>query len=211
MLLTTILIIICRYLTDITITKRRLKSDQEELRGKIKSLQALCDRNIRTIQRISSDIRPGILDHLGLSAAVEWLVQDFAGRTEISCQCQIKPSEIIIERGITTAVFRILQEALREIAVLKNKPPVLVLSIYPEQQYALRALRAGAGNTDLLSNREYEVLVMMAKGKKVREIAQEMTLSPKTISTYRERLLQKLKMRSTSELIYYAIRNGLVD
>jgi DNA-binding NarL/FixJ family response regulator len=61
----------------------------------------------------------------------------------------------------------------------------------------------------LLSSRELEVLGMLAEGKKVVQIASELSLSPKTISTYRERLLEKLKLQSSAELIRYAIMEGI--
>lgn len=62
---------------------------------------------------------------------------------------------------------------------------------------------------EMLSSRELEVLRMLAEGKKVVQIASELSLSPKTISTYRERLLEKLKLQSSAELIRYAIMEGI--
>jgi len=62
----------------------------------------------------------------------------------------------------------------------------------------------------LLSSRELEVLQLLAEGKKVIQIAAELSLSPKTISTYRERLLEKLKLKTTADLIRYAIMEGIV-
>lgn len=64
---------------------------------------------------------------------------------------------------------------------------------------------------ELLSDREYQVLCMIASGKRVTEIAEKLFLSVKTISTYRVRLLEKLKMKSNAELTRYAIKAGLVD
>lgn len=61
----------------------------------------------------------------------------------------------------------------------------------------------------LLSSRELEVLRLLAEGKKVVQIASELSLSPKTISTYRERLLEKLKLHTTADLIRYAITEGI--
>ena len=61
----------------------------------------------------------------------------------------------------------------------------------------------------LLSARELEVLELFAEGKKVVQIASELSLSPKTIGTYRERLLEKLKLHTTAELIRYAIMEGI--
>ena len=63
----------------------------------------------------------------------------------------------------------------------------------------------------MLSDREYEVMRMIASGKTVGAIARELSLSVKTISTYRARILQKLKMKSNAEIIYYAARNNLFD
>lgn len=132
---------------------------------------------------------------------------------------------------------------------------VLIVSMYPEDQYALRALRAGAygyvnkgGDTsqivaavrmvaqgrkyitaemaqmlveslttpapeaphEKLSDRELQTLTMIASGKRLSDIAEELSLSPKTVSVYRARVLEKLGMANNSELTVYAIRNGLV-
>ena len=132
---------------------------------------------------------------------------------------------------------------------------VLVVSMYPEDQYAIRALRAGAygyvnkgGDPQLLvqavrtvaqgrkyvtpeiaqmlvesltapahesphsklSDRELQTLVMIASGKRLADIAQALMLSPKTVSVYRARVLEKLQLANNSELTVYAIRNGLV-
>ena len=64
---------------------------------------------------------------------------------------------------------------------------------------------------EILSDREYQVLCLIASGKTVGEIAEELALSVKTISTYRVRILEKLRMKNNAELTRYAIKNGLVD
>jgi DNA-binding NarL/FixJ family response regulator len=132
---------------------------------------------------------------------------------------------------------------------------VLVVSMYPEDQYAIRALRAGAfgyvnkgGDPQMLvqavrtvaqgrkyvtpeiaqmlvqsltepgaeqphqklSDRELQTLVKIASGKRLSDIAEELMLSPKTVSVYRARVLEKLQLANNSELTVYAIRNGLV-
>ncbi len=132
---------------------------------------------------------------------------------------------------------------------------VLVVSMYPEDQYAIRALKAGAfgyvnkggdpqqlvtavrtvsqgrkfvtpdiaqmlveslttpevaNPHEKLSDRELQTLVMIASGKRLSDIASELTLSPKTVSVYRARVLEKLGLANNSELTVYAIRNGLV-
>jgi DNA-binding NarL/FixJ family response regulator len=134
--------------------------------------------------------------------------------------------------------------------------PVLILSMHPEEQYALRALKAGASgyltkqsapdqlvtairqvargkkyvspgvaqqlvdaiadDTDKLpheriTDREYQVLVLIAKGKPLTQIADELNLGVATVSTYRARLLEKMGLKSTAELIHYGLRHGLVE
>jgi two-component system invasion response regulator UvrY len=64
---------------------------------------------------------------------------------------------------------------------------------------------------ETLSDREYQVMCMIASGKRAQEIAEELCLSVKTVSTYRARILEKMKMKNNAELMRYAIRYGLVD
>jgi len=150
------------------------------------------------------------------------------------------------------------RSGLDVLAVLKDEGAsmkVLICSMYPEDQYAIRALRAGAygyvnkgGDPqqlvlavrtvsqgrkfvtpdiaqmlvdslsepndgpahEKLSDRELQTLKMIASGKRLSDIANELTLSPKTVSVYRARVLEKLALTNNSELTVYAIRNGLV-
>ena len=147
-------------------------------------------------------------------------------------------------------------DVLRQLRSERPRLPVLILSVHSEEQYALRALRAGASGYltkesapdelvvairkvslggkyissslaeklafelevgreqaphETLSDREYQVMCRIASGKTVMEIAQELSLSEKTISTYRSRILEKMNMKNNAELTYYAIKNGLVD
>jgi len=147
-------------------------------------------------------------------------------------------------------------DILKELKSERPKLPVLVLSMYPEEQYAVRVLRAGAAGYltkesapdelvvamrkvaqgkkyvspslaeklafdlemdstrpphEVLSDREYQVLCMIASGKTVGEIAENLALSTKTISTYRARILEKMNMKNNAELTHYAIQNKLVE
>jgi DNA-binding NarL/FixJ family response regulator len=70
---------------------------------------------------------------------------------------------------------------------------------------------AGKAPHETLSDREYEILLLIASGKTVSDIAGEMCLSVKTVSTYRSRILDKMKMKNNAELTTYAIRNKLVE
>lgn len=146
-------------------------------------------------------------------------------------------------------------DALKQIRALSPSLPVLVLSVYPEDQYAVRVLRAGAAGYltkesapdellaavrkvarggryisatlaeqlagelgadrgelphERLSDREFQVLRLIASGMTLTQIAEELPLSVKTVSTYRSRILEKMRLRNNAELTHYAIRNGLV-
>lgn len=147
-------------------------------------------------------------------------------------------------------------EILRELRKTHVHLPILILSIYPEDQVGIRVLRAGASGflskdsapkelinairkihsggkyvspalaeklavevtmRDVevphkgLSDREFQVLCMIASGKSIREIAETLSLSEKTVRTYRERLLEKMKLRNDVELTHYAIQHNLIE
>jgi DNA-binding NarL/FixJ family response regulator len=147
-------------------------------------------------------------------------------------------------------------EVLSDVKQRWPKLPVLVLSVHPEEQYAMRVLKAGAAGYltkdsapdelvralrkvhaggkyvspalaerlasalqpdselpphERLTDREYQVLCLIGSGKTVSEIADQLALSVKTISTYRARLLEKMNLKTNAELTHYAIRNRLVE
>ncbi|MGQ9537200.1 MAG: response regulator [Actinomycetota bacterium] len=147
-------------------------------------------------------------------------------------------------------------EVLKDLKASHPRLPVLVLSVYPEDQYAVMALKAGAagylskdGVTEelvealrrvasgeryitpgvaerladalfvpigelphrRLSDREFQVLLGLAAGKRLKEIAREMNISVKTVSTYRARVLDKMGMDNNAQLTTYALRNGLLS
>jgi two-component system, NarL family, invasion response regulator UvrY len=149
------------------------------------------------------------------------------------------------------SVLEVLQQIKQHAAQL----PVLILSIFPEEQYATRVLKAGASGyinkdaaptelvkavqrilqgrkyitpniaemlasdlnlaTDkapheLLSDREFHVMKLLAEGKTISDIAELLSLSPTTISTYRARIMEKMKMRANAELARYALENRLI-
>ena len=147
-------------------------------------------------------------------------------------------------------------DLVKQIHQISPRMPILVLSIHPEEQYAVRVLRSGASGYltkesapeelvnairkvakggkyvsaalaekllftlgtdqeklphDNLSDREYQSLCMIAAGKTVKAIAQDLNLSEKTISTYRSRVLQKMGMKNNAEITHYAFKYGLVN
>jgi DNA-binding NarL/FixJ family response regulator len=147
-------------------------------------------------------------------------------------------------------------EVLKQLNSKYPDLPVLILSIYPEKEYALRALKTGASGYltkksaskelvtaikkvsagkkyissslatilatylgydaerqphEILSNREYQVMRMISSGKTLTDIANELSLNLRTISTYRTRILEKMKMESNAELVRYAFQKHLID
>ena len=147
-------------------------------------------------------------------------------------------------------------EVLKQIKKEHPNISVVMLSMHPEDQYAIRALKAGASGYlnkqsapkelvsairqvsvglkyinasvaqelanhideehqvtlhETLSDREYQTMTMIASGKAVSDIAKELSLSVKTISEYRSRVLMKMKLKNNAELTHYAIKNQLID
>ena len=147
-------------------------------------------------------------------------------------------------------------DVLKQLKAQKPKLPILVLSMHPEEQYAVRVIKAGAAGYltkqsaseelvkairtasagrkyitpslgekladslgidaeqlphELLSDREYQVMCMIASGKRVAEIAENLYLSENTIRTHRSRILEKMKMKTNNEIISYALQHQLLD
>lgn len=197
-------------------------------------------------------IRRGIRDTLSDSEDIE-VVGEAGDYGELRTLLRDKSCDVLVldinlpgRSGLD--VLHVLKE---EGSTLK----VLVVSMYPEDQYAMRALKAGASGYlnkgsdadqmvsavrivaqgkkyvtpemaqmlvdnlttptqedahQKLSDRELQTLLMIASGKRLSDIAEQLLLSPKTVSVYRSRVLEKLGMSNNSELTVYAIRNGLV-
>jgi two-component system, NarL family, invasion response regulator UvrY len=182
---------------------------------------------------------------------------------------------VAAEAGSASDVMRLVREQRFDVVVLdislpggsgieligeikKERPDtrVLILTVYSEEQYAVRAIRAGAagfltkesasdrlieavrkiaaggryvsaelaetlasllaGETvgqphERLSDREFEILKLLASGKTVSQVAQELCLSVKTVSTHRTRILKKMNMKTNAELTHYAVKSGLVS
>ena len=147
-------------------------------------------------------------------------------------------------------------EVMKQLRRNKSKLPVLMLSIYPEEQYAMRALKAGASgyltkesapeelvtairkvfhggkyvssslvekiifeldvqderpSHMMLSDREYQVMCLFASGRKVTEIAGQLSLSIQTISTYKSRIFEKMNMYTIAEIVRYAVEHSLIE
>jgi PAS domain S-box-containing protein len=101
---------------DLSLIRRSLVSDGlAEQSAKVQAMERAVGRIIRTVQKISTELRPGILDELGVAAAIEWMAKDFQNRTGIGCQVTIQAVDKITDTVYSTAIFRIVQEALTNV------------------------------------------------------------------------------------------------
>lgn len=100
----------------ITLLSNKLNKNQEPLREKINSVLGMIDSSVESVQKISTKLRPGILDELGLNAAIEWQSEEFEKLTGISSSLVLPNDEFNLDADKTTALFRIFQEALTNIA-----------------------------------------------------------------------------------------------
>src|SRR5207249_7174650 len=88
------------------------------------SILKLVDETIQSVRRISTELRPPILDAVGLVAAVEWAAGEFSARTGIKCQLDLPPDDSVIRQERATALFRIFQETLTNVARHANATEV---------------------------------------------------------------------------------------
>jgi two-component system invasion response regulator UvrY len=201
-------------------------------------------------------------DHAILRRGLRALLSDAFARAEFGEASNAKQAlELVGKKEWDVALLDITLpgksglDLLKELKAARPRLPVLVLSVHSEDQFAVRALKAGAGGYmtkesapeelvqairkilaggqyvsptlaeklalsvrrdftrtphETLSDREYEVMCRIASGKTATEIAGELSLSVKTISTYRARILEKLGVKNSAEIARYAIRTGLV-
>jgi signal transduction histidine kinase/PAS domain-containing protein len=100
---------------DVVWLSKHLPSHEARLQEKVKAMMELVDNTIQIVQHIATELRPGLLDDLGLSAALEWQTQEFAERTGVECELQLNKQEISYDRDLNTALFRMCQEMLTNI------------------------------------------------------------------------------------------------
>ncbi len=101
---------------DLSWLDKKIPKEYRPLFKKTKEMSELVDSTIQTVQRISAELRPGLLDDIGLLAAVEWQAEDFQKRTGISCDLSVSSQDITLDQDRSTALFRIFQETLTNIS-----------------------------------------------------------------------------------------------
>ena len=202
-------------------------------------------------------------DHAVVRQGIRQILAD-APELEIVAEASngLEALELMRSTGVDVVILDLSMPGLSGLETVKKikqdcpRVPILVLSMHPEEQYAVRVMRSGAAGYltkdsapeelvaavrsiahghkyvtstlaeqlalelergsdrpphEALSDREYQVMLLMAEGLRGQDIAERLTLSVKTVSTYRARLLHKMNMSTNAELIRYALREGLVD
>jgi signal transduction histidine kinase len=101
---------------DLSWLSRRLPADEPRLAKRVGTMSKLIDSTIQMVRRVATELRPGLLDDLGLVAALEWQAEEFAERSGIDCELHIEQEEIVLHQDLATALFRIFQESLTNVA-----------------------------------------------------------------------------------------------
>ncbi len=138
---------------DLSWLKMKIPESSLQLTERIHEMISLIDKTIKTMKRISTDLRPGLLDDLGLAAAIEWQAQEFQKRTGISSEIYIVPNNLTFDKDLNTAIFRIFQETLTNIARHANATKVKSSFILKNGEIELKVQDNGRGIAeDELSN-----------------------------------------------------------
>jgi PAS domain S-box-containing protein len=101
--------------TDLILLKNKIPAEQKILSDRVESMSSLVDLSMQTVKRIYMGLRPGMLDHLGLTAAIAWQADEFSRRTGITCNVSFNPEDMAIDPDLTTTIFRIFQETLTNV------------------------------------------------------------------------------------------------
>ena len=122
---------------------------RKELMEEIGSMCKLVDQTIKTVRRICTELRPEVLDHLDLKAAMEWQIQEFLARSGMTCEFNSNIVSVELDRDSATALFRIFQETLTNVARHSNASHVKILLEENENQLTMQVSDNGKGITDV--------------------------------------------------------------
>jgi PAS domain S-box-containing protein len=147
---------------DLSWLYNKLQRDQIPLIEKTRSMSGLIDDTIRTVKRISAELRPGVLDDLGLVAAIEWQAEEFQNRTGINCCVNVDPEDLTLDQDRSTAIFRIFQETLTNIARHARATKVTVDLMNKTASLKLRVIDNGVGISEgqILDSKSFGLIGM---------------------------------------------------
>jgi PAS domain S-box-containing protein len=137
---------------ELSLLKKNFESADEIDRAgislKLKEIIEGVDQTIGTVKALSTELRPGVLDKFGLAAAIEWQCEEFTRRMQIKCSSTVPEQELSLSNEISTALFRILQEALTNVAVHSNATAVDLSLVVENSRVTLTIADNGRGITD---------------------------------------------------------------
>jgi len=154
---------------DLAWLKGKLPGDQRPLQDKAEIMMELIDSMIHTLRRISTELRPAVLDNLGLTAAIEWQAQDFQNRTGIRCELKRTLNDLQLDQNISTTFFRIFQETLTNVTrhakatevkiSLEEKQSKLILEVKDNGRGITEEEVYGSNSLGILGMRERTLLL----------------------------------------------------
>jgi signal transduction histidine kinase len=132
---------------ELSLLQEEVLHDAPAATERIHSMKERVDETIHTVKSIITKLRPGLLDDLGLTAAIEWQANDFQKRTGIVCEVPVKPEEMNLNQEISTDMFRIFQETLTNITRHSGATRVIVHLDLKEDTLELKVHDNGSGIT----------------------------------------------------------------
>jgi len=129
----------------ISLLANKLRKDQNHLKEKFVSVAKMLDQMVDTVHKITSKLRPEILDELGLIPAIEWQSQQFQEHTGLTCDVTLSKTEIALDKEKSTAIFRIFQEALTNVARHANADRISIILRHESGQLILEVTDNGQG------------------------------------------------------------------
>ena len=130
---------------DISWLSKKLDTDKPEIREKLDGLLEMVDNTVKSVRRISSELRPSLLDDLGLPAAIEWHAQEFMKRTGLVIETSIEQQEVTLPGKLAITLFRVFQESLTNVARHANASLIHVTLKLENHRLLMEVLDNGQG------------------------------------------------------------------
>jgi len=152
---------------DTSILLSKLPDADPSVIKKLVSMKDLTDQTIKTVQKISSELRPGILDDLGLSAALEWEIGKFEERTNIECKLQLNPSDISFDKKLNVTIFRLFQESCTNVARHSNATKLSIKIVQESNRVTMQIKDNGKGITkeQIINSKSFGIVGMRERLK----------------------------------------------
>jgi len=167
---------------DVHWLRHRLPGEKQSLIDKTDVMSKLIDRTVQSVRRINAELRPGLLDDFGLSAAIEWEAGEFSKRTEIECEILSDPKDMVLPQGLSTAIFRIFQETLTNITRHANATKVRINLTKNADSMEMRVSDNGKGIEDkkILEPKSFGIIGMR---ERVHYLGGDLSISGNTNGT----------------------------